>query len=320
MKILAVDDDPLMLALIGGSLFEVGYDDVTFAGSAAEVEEILASDAADFDGILLDIVMPDVDGIALCRRIRSRSGYRDTYILMVTSKTDKSHTDRAFAAGASDYLAKPFEVHQLCARVAAAQRALVQMPSVFDQGVSPIAGPVADDPARIAFAAPLTIREVPFALSYNALVNHALHLPKLHLLGTRFFGIKIVGIGRIYALSTSTEYLAVLQEVAEAISSCLDVASFRFAYAGEGIFLCSARLQGDHDPQAIEAAVNQLLKKRKQPTTTGLTVSCGMLLRGGPFRSGEGVLTVLRLAIDSAIDRALVDSTSVETANFSFRA
>ena len=115
MRILAVDDDPLMLALISGSLSEVGYDDITLAGSAEELEEIFASDEADFDCMLLDIVMPDVDGIDLCRRIRAKDRYRNTHILMVTSRSDKLHIDRAFAAEASDYLAKPFNPREFVA-------------------------------------------------------------------------------------------------------------------------------------------------------------------------------------------------------------
>ncbi|WP_164871611.1 response regulator [Solirhodobacter olei] len=319
MRILAVDDDPLMLALISGSLSEVGYDDITLAGSAEELEEIFASDEADFDCMLLDIVMPDVDGIDLCRRIRAKDRYRNTHILMVTSRSDKLHIDRAFAAGASDYLAKPFEVHQLCARVAAAQRATARSSSRAAAALAAANG-IAFDPARIEFAAPVTIQDVPSARSYNALVDNALHLPRLHLLGTRFFGIKIHGIGRVYASSSAQDYLAVLKEVAEAISSCLDSASFCFAYAGEGVFLCSARLQGDHDPADIEAHVNRTLKIRGKTAAAGLTVCCGALLRGGPFRSGDGVLKVLRLAMDSAIDKAHAVRAAAESTNLAFGA
>lgn len=319
MRILAVDDDPLMLGLISGALSDAGYDDVTVAGSADELLTILTSEDADFDCMLLDIVMPDLDGIELCKWLRSLERYRTTHILMVTSRSDKAHMERAFVAGASDYLAKPFEVHELCSRLQAVQASMTRKPPSLSSALRPAPAGVIHDHVPLDFSEPISIPNDDAALSYNALAEYVLHLPRPQLLATRIFALKIGGMGEFYAHRTGREYVELLKEVAQAIASCLVQPVFSFAYAGEGVFLCIARGSREYDPLHIEAIIDGHLRSRGS-VPAELSVCSSALLRAGASRSGHSIERVIRLAIDSALERAAaaraVAKPSAQTPDF----
>lgn len=317
MKVLVVDDDGLMLELVSRSLSDVGFSDVTVAATAADALIAFTRGGAEYDCILLDIEMPEFDGIELCQWLRRQEKYRDTHVLMVTAKADKTHVDRAFAAGASDYLTKPFEVHQLCARVKAIESALRNRAGRKDL---PGRAPFVLDHGGVDFSDPMTLPKVKAALSYNALVNYVLQLPRLHLFGSRVFAFKIGGIGRIYATSTGKEFVRLVEEVATAISSVLNHSEFFFSYAGEGAFLCVAHGRKDYDVAAIEDAVNRILSERHPAGEEGqaLRVWASSQMRGGAFRSGQSVLGVLQLAVRSAVENAYAAQATIETLKLPF--
>jgi sigma-B regulation protein RsbU (phosphoserine phosphatase) len=125
MRILVVDDSEDARDLTEGALCSAGYDDVVTAASAWEALRILdvgrtTDDESTVDIVLLDIVMPEMDGIEACARIRSDPRYADIPILMVTSLEDMESLSNAFVAGASDYVTKPVNRIELVARVRAA--------------------------------------------------------------------------------------------------------------------------------------------------------------------------------------------------------
>lgn len=109
-KILAVDDEPDILDLIKNSLQNDGHI-VTTAESAGEVK---FDSLADYDLILLDIMMPGTDGLTYCQKIR---GIVDCPILFLTAKTMESDVMNGLGAGADDYICKPFGTGELSARV-----------------------------------------------------------------------------------------------------------------------------------------------------------------------------------------------------------
>lgn len=108
--ILAVDDDPAMLQLIRRVL-EKDQHRVTLISDANAVPDMNFSKC---DLILLDIMMPGLDGFELCRKIRSRV---DCPILFLTAKTQESDIVRGLGLGADDYIIKPFGTAELRARV-----------------------------------------------------------------------------------------------------------------------------------------------------------------------------------------------------------
>ena len=112
--IVAIDDDPLQLALLGALLKETGFDLVTTT-DAVELWEIL--DESPPAAVLLDLEMPDVDGLVLCRTIRAEPKWHQLPILVLATRTGASTVEAIFAAGADDYLVKPLDATELQARL-----------------------------------------------------------------------------------------------------------------------------------------------------------------------------------------------------------
>ena len=117
MKILIIEDDPDTRALVQFALSEDGYV-VEDAGTVTDGAVLALT--GEYDAILMDVVLPDGNGIELARRLR-REG-RSTPILMLTGQRDKEDVVRGLDAGADDYLAKPFAFDELKARLRALLR------------------------------------------------------------------------------------------------------------------------------------------------------------------------------------------------------
>ena len=115
-KILVVDDDPAILRLLSTNLKARGYEVIT----ATDGEEALETVQKDFiDLIILDIMMPKVDGVQVCRRIREWS---DIPIIILSARGDEKDKVKCLELGADDYLTKPFGIAELMARIKTAFR------------------------------------------------------------------------------------------------------------------------------------------------------------------------------------------------------
>ena len=112
MRILVIEDSPKMASLLRRGLTEEGYAvDVVSTG----VDAVWLATEQSFDAIVLDVVLPDIDGFEVCRRLR-RAG-RWAPLLMLTARDDVSDRVRGLDAGADDYLTKPFAFEELFARM-----------------------------------------------------------------------------------------------------------------------------------------------------------------------------------------------------------
>jgi PleD family two-component response regulator len=126
MSILIVDDSEDQRELTEAALRSGGYNEVRSVASADEAFKILeigrnsSNGTAPVDIVLLDIVMPETDGIQACAYIRDQERYEDMPIVMITSLDDMGSLASAFVAGANDYVTKPINRIELLARVRAA--------------------------------------------------------------------------------------------------------------------------------------------------------------------------------------------------------
>jgi PleD family two-component response regulator len=126
MRILVVDDSEDWRDLTEAALMSAGYEDVATAESASDAYGKLGIGARQSNGsaaadlIVLDLVMPEIDGIEACARIRSDTRYGDVPVIMVTAANDMDSLSSAFVAGATDYITKPFNRVELLARVRSA--------------------------------------------------------------------------------------------------------------------------------------------------------------------------------------------------------
>ena len=100
MKILAVDDDPIILKLLEQIITAIGGHDVTFVDSGPKALAEIRSVDTPFDCFMFDIQMPEMDGIELVQHVRAASEYVDTPVLMLTAMSDKRYIDKAFSVGA----------------------------------------------------------------------------------------------------------------------------------------------------------------------------------------------------------------------------
>jgi len=130
-RILVVDDSEDNRLLLQTILSKVGYS-VYLAESAQDAYAFMGLEGSvgpAVDLILLDIIMPDIDGIAACHRFKEHAATGGVPIIMVTAKTDDEALQRSFAAGAVDYITKPINKVELLARV----RSILRLKHEMDQ-------------------------------------------------------------------------------------------------------------------------------------------------------------------------------------------
>ncbi|MFV0374943.1 MtrAB system response regulator MtrA [Microbacterium sp.] len=110
-RILVVDDDTALAEMVGIVLRTEGFEPVFCADGAAAVDMWRAEHP---DLVLLDLMLPGMDGIEICSRIRAESGVP---IIMLTARTDTADVVRGLESGADDYIVKPFNPKELVARI-----------------------------------------------------------------------------------------------------------------------------------------------------------------------------------------------------------
>jgi two-component system cell cycle response regulator len=114
VKVLVADDSVVSRKLVEHTLSEKQYS-LVFAKSGREAVELFAEHQPAL--VIVDWIMPDLTGIEICKHIRSRTHASYTYIILLTGKSEKESVVEGLAAGADDYLTKPFHPEELIARV-----------------------------------------------------------------------------------------------------------------------------------------------------------------------------------------------------------
>jgi DNA-binding response OmpR family regulator len=115
-RILLIEDDPRLAAMVSEYLGEAGFHVSTAAAGGAGLEQLRREP---YDALVLDLMLPDIDGLEVCRQLRATS---DTPVLMLTARGDTMDRVVGLEIGADDYLPKPFEPRELLARLRAILR------------------------------------------------------------------------------------------------------------------------------------------------------------------------------------------------------
>ena len=116
-KILIIEDEPEIRLILAMALQHSGEFEPILAADGVEGIEMARKGSPDV--ILIDIVMPRLDGYATCRQIKECSALKDIPVIFLTAKTDRNEIDRAIKAGACGYLHKPFDPLKLAGQIEA---------------------------------------------------------------------------------------------------------------------------------------------------------------------------------------------------------
>jgi two-component system, OmpR family, KDP operon response regulator KdpE len=145
-RILVVDDDPGIRKFVSSNLAARGYEVQAIADGAMALERILADEP---DLVILDIMLPSLDGLEVCRRVRAES---TVPIIMLTARGEERDKLTALSEGADDYLTKPFSIEELLLRVHAVLRRAGWSTPTSQPAPGLETGPIALDPINRSVA------------------------------------------------------------------------------------------------------------------------------------------------------------------------
>ncbi|MEH6390405.1 MAG: response regulator [Sulfitobacter sp.] len=307
MKILVVDDDPMVLEVLKHSLAHSGYDDVTVAQSAVEASQIIARASPAFECFLLDMSMPEIEGDDLCYWVRQLPQYASTPILMVTALANKRDIDRAFAAGASDYITKPIDMSDFGMRIQQIDRKNSQNAFKAPASIS-LLDKQDQEPDRTDFSKPVHLGEITGEVDLASLENYLLQLSRKGIEGLSAFAFTIADAAKFHFVCTTEEYLDILKSTGQIISDHLAASGFFLSYAGSGSFVGvgqNANLHHD-EWEKTERSIQEALAKVAFPSSLGLPSKI-QVFSGVPLRLNgkyaERSLDILYRTIVEAEDR-----------------
>ena len=232
MRIFAVDDDPVILELLSGAFRQQNGYHIEFHSNAENAMEALENAEKPFDCILLDIILPGIDGIEMCQMLRRTKLHEATPILMITASTQIDLMLKAFIAGATDFITKPLNGAELGARVntagllneslSRARQAEHSLDDVTQLLKTKFIDPVALDVPRISEILEIENRLLRFQSGC---------------FGMTLINLEIPGLRGIYRAVSAPIYRKCLETVAEVAVKSFGDKNYELAYAGKGCFV-----------------------------------------------------------------------------------
>lgn len=113
-RVLAVDDEPDVLGLVETKLRKAGFEVSTATNGQEAVDRVLAERP---DVVIMDVMMPKLDGLSACTRIKQELGEAAPIIILLTARGQEADVVEGLSCGADDYMVKPFALRELVARV-----------------------------------------------------------------------------------------------------------------------------------------------------------------------------------------------------------
>lgn len=307
MRILAVDDDPSILELLTCVLATFGYEDVVTAHSGRDALDILRQPNEAFDCLLLDVQMPQMNGIDLCEEVRNIQGYRFTPIIMVTAMVQKQYIDEAFEVGATDYVTKPFEFADLqqrlqdAYRLAAERRAAIEVleADIYTRNDSEVS-------TDFRLSDPLYLGNLNGCIGLAEFENYVIQLSTMHVGSSKIMAIKLPGIESLFEANSPDDFRKILTAAGTAVlSATRDTCNFA-TYWGNGVFLVNYDTGKGVGPQELEAQL------RDRPLDSAIAALCNGKLS---YVVGEEVTLMAKTKLEALflIDKAVELSEMGET-------
>ncbi|WP_370208974.1 response regulator [Pararhodobacter marinus] len=231
LTMLVVDDDEIACELLKAGLGAFGNYKVESVNSAAEAMEAITRRTRPYDCFFLDIEMPGGSGIELCSWIKSHEQYRETPAIMVTARSERAFIRDAFAAGAIDYITKPFDMAELRSRAQMAERLIA---ATRETGSASANGPARQS---VGFDEAIVIEGIPGVIDYVAMKNYLKQLSRSRLFSTALVAFRLDGLNHAYGRLSAREFRALLTLATRKLKQAIGHPDALIAYAGEGCFI-----------------------------------------------------------------------------------
>jgi len=302
-RILVVDDELSILELVKTALETLENYDVEVASSAADALEWVLDSDQPFDCFLLDIQMPEIDGIELLKQIRILPEYSETPILMLTAMSDRKYIDHAFLEGASDYVNKPFDFLELRSRIKRAY-AQVETRRKTESTLhnSREVGRGLAQEREFNFEDPLSIEGVKQSLRYIEFDNYVSQLARRKLFDSRAISVMLQDARLYYDLAGCSGFRAAIREMAYGIQCAINDIDCVFSYRGGGVFLLV--IHGRKFPDCIAnpnnlgeylgAQTRQHITDDRIEVLVGNAVSLRVLSRSGAANALQKAVTAVQ--------------------------
>ncbi|MGH1466652.1 MAG: response regulator [Cognatishimia sp.] len=307
MRILAVDDDENIRELLTASIGAETDHVIWTASSGAEALSACANSPSKFDCFLLDIQMPEMDGIELCQRLRQLNDYEDTPILMLTAMAQKKFIDQAFLAGATDYITKPFELLELVSRLQNAERLIAEQQRVARRHAEISA--LKHDLNRSfehSLSEPVEILGIERLVGYVSFENYLLQLSRMKMLMTSVFAIKILNVEKVFRNMSRIGFRQMLTEIGQQLTELYGEHSELVTYRGNGVFACATSSRKPFSQFELEKTLNRKMRDMTATRLAGVTVQ---VCAGEPVSlislTRAGSLTSLQNAVARAEARSV---------------
>ncbi len=318
-KILIIDDDEKLTRLLERFLGDFGFS-VSSAHRPSQGLKLIKK--TPFDLVILDIMLPEMDGFEVCKVIRKTSTIP---IIMLTAKGEEEDVVTGFETGADDYITKPFEVPELRARLGLVEGLVQARQSrtrkIFaTQNISAPSQPDAPDNA-IELHEPISIYDVDNVIEYMAMQNYVAQLSRGALFGSTTFAFTIRKIEEHHQSMSPFEFYSLVSDVPEVISDTLAGHQFLMSYAGSGTFVCVTESGWRPKMSALMAAVNLALSRTELYDNSArklyVRVSAGEAIRliwksAGSVMEAVAAAHTSAEAASEAHERSLTDFWSVE--------
>jgi len=226
--------------------------------------------------------------------------YSETPIIMLTARTDTCSIESAFAAGANDYITKPFDIKSIGTRIQIAERMMSEACKVvsYTSLIQNLPEPFGthefnvDDPVRISG---LKQHTDPFSLG-----NYLSQLARKKVDESSVFALKINAFEALYDDVSCKDTLLVISELSNAIASAADDNRLLNAYVGSGTFMCIAKDDLLGSWLAMEDSIDTYLRRSELLRGTGIVVNISVTV-GRPFRPNASKTKRVRPTFDRAI-------------------
>lgn len=318
MKIIAVDDDDVSLDLLKFCLAGGGYEDLTLMSSPLKALEAIKDAKIGFDCILLDVEMPDKDGIQLCADIRKIARYRNTPILMITKHKKHAEVEKAFANGATDYITKPFEFFEVLTRIRVAERLVQERQAAIDSYIAvqnlenrqneKVGAKAAARKPELAMPAEQFQVTGDDLLAFSVFQNYLERVTRNDECQINLVVMKIANVDQIFAQTDAVEFVEFLKSAAGAMHHEAKPEKAFMTHAGNGVFLIATRGFENFDAEATEAGILSTLENGELPKVCRSTAR-PVIIVGSPLH----LSTMAKLNFKRAVKAAMARMEQRET-------